>query len=359
MPRNDLKIADLTPGDLVLWKMGEEASHVEMFTGGSHFSDTSIHAVNTPAKQMTRVMATSFTPQFFKHVFHCMDNPLRTAAVTQAQNWAQYENRYDTDRIAVKTAFREMHKKLATAAGDVRRLMVDLFYERGRFRAIKYASRRNGVLCYPGDQDNNGKGMTCCMFAILSYQVAGIAPQVKALGGASSFFHVSDKKMGPKEAPIARKMLEQSGFSSADIQAYFAYLGCIQAQNEYSIDWAKAGKPEVRKGEPAKKLPGYTYVPSLLQWNNPGSFGGFDWGAAITPAMLLDAKIANPEHLWQSLVQHDRNWTYLGSMADDTRPKPSEAAVQTYKTQVDQTKNAATQLRSQFAPKQPTIVKPQ
>jgi hypothetical protein len=156
-----------------------------------------------------------------------------------------------------------------------------------------------------------------------------------------------------------KKMLQQSGFSKADIQAYFTYVGCIQAQNEYSIDWVKAGKTEVRKGEPAKKLPGYTYVPSLLQWKTPSNFSGFDWGAAITPGMLLDAKIANPEHIWQSLVHDAGNWTYLGSMAADDRPAPSDLAKAAYQTQVDQNKQAATQLRGQFVPKQPTIVKSQ
>jgi hypothetical protein len=214
MPRNDLKIADLTGGDLILWKMGEEASHVEMFTAGSHFTETSIHAVNNAAKQMTRVMPTSFRPDFYKHVFHCSDANLRAAAVAIARDWAQYENRYDTDRIAVKTAFREMHKKLGTDPGDGRQIMVDLFYERGRFRAIKYASRRNGIPCYPGDQDNNGKGMTCCMFAILCYQVAGITAQVNPLGGANSFFHVSDKKIGPIEAPIVKNTLVQDSIYS-------------------------------------------------------------------------------------------------------------------------------------------------
>ena len=65
MPRADLTTADLQPGDLIIWKMGDgDANHVEMFTGASHFAETSIHAVNTPAKDMTRVMPTSFSADF-------------------------------------------------------------------------------------------------------------------------------------------------------------------------------------------------------------------------------------------------------------------------------------------------------
>jgi hypothetical protein len=346
-------VQDLHDGDLIIWKMSDEASHVEMFVKSKNlFEQTSIHAVNNPAKKMTRVMATSFQPQFYKHVFHCKKR-LRLKASLYAERWAAYENRYDTDRINVKTAFRELHRNLGTSKGDLQELMKQLFMERGRFRAIKYTARRRGILCYPGDQEGDGgRGMTCCMYAILCYQVAGLADHVKPLEG-SPFGHVSDKKLTEQDATVVAKKLDEAGFSKQAIGDYMSYVGSIQQQNEYGIDWKKSGKPEVVKGKPQSKRPGYLYVPSLLQWETPKSFSGFDWAAALTPGMLLDAKIANPEHVWQSLQADSENWDYAGSMAHPApdAPGPTEEAKKLYQQTLSERQQTATKLRQTVAPK--------
>jgi hypothetical protein len=107
MPPDNLTTADLSAGDLIVWKMGDgDANHVELFTGGSHFAATSIHAVNTPAKQMQRVMPTSFAAASYKHVFRCQRPEQVAKAVKFARQWALYENRYDKPRIDVKSAYR-------------------------------------------------------------------------------------------------------------------------------------------------------------------------------------------------------------------------------------------------------------
>jgi hypothetical protein len=322
MPRDNLTVNDLSDGDLVIWRM-TEANHVEIYVKSKKlFEQTSIHAVNTPAKKMTRVMATSFRPACYKHVFHCKTKQLRLCASLYAERWAAYENRYDTGRINVKTAFREMQKNLGTSPEGSLKLTRELFYQRGRFRAIKYAARRRGILCYPGDQEGNGgRGMTCCMFAILCYQTAGLADHVKPLDG-SPFFHISDKKISAKDAPVVVKVLDDAGFGKQDIGDYMFYVGCIQQQNEYRIDWQKDWKTEVVKEKPQPQRVGYLYVPSLMQWKTPASFGGFDWGAALTQGMLLDAKIANPEHIWQSLQADPRTGSISEAWRSPTHPRP-------------------------------------
>jgi len=350
MPRDDLTTADLNAGDLVLWRMGTEndASHVEIFTGGSHFAETSIHAVNTPVKNMTRVMPTSFSAQSYKHVFRCGNVNQIAKAIKFASQWALYENRYDKPRIDVKSAYRAMQRNLHMQAPQISAEMRRLFHVKGRFRALKYAARRSSILCYPGDDGQSGHGMTCCMFAILCYQVAGIASSVNKLDAAEPVIRVSDKKLNAQDIAVLEKMMKLQKFTSGTIMEYKQYLEGIKEQNEYHIDWALAGKQPVVKGPSAAKKVGFVYYPSIMMWKDPTTFENFDWATAVTPGMMLDAKIANPQHVWDSLSAPTANWTYLGSMAQPNAAPPSEAQKQAYQAAVNQNQAAATQRRTPF-----------
>jgi len=349
MPRADLTTADLQPGDLIIWKMGDgDANHVEMFTGASHFAETSIHAVNTPAKDMTRVMPTSFSAASYKHVFRCQ-NPVQVGkAVKFASQWAQYENRYDKPRIDVKSAYRQMHRNLNTPAARVAAEMTRLFFEKGRFRAMKYAARRASILCYPGDDGQSGHGMTCCMFAILCYQVAGIAKQVNKLDPASPRTRVSDKKMSAKDLAVLEKMMALQHFPPGAFRDYKLYVQGIQENNEYHIDWVKAGKEEVQKGPSAEKKVGFNYFPSIMMWRDPGNYANFDWSIAVTPGMMLDAKIANPQHVWEALTANSADWDYVGSMAQPVLAPPTDLQKAAYQNALQTNKAAAAVRRVPF-----------
>jgi hypothetical protein len=356
MARTDLTTADLQPGDLVFTKINDlsNATHVEIFTGSSHFAATSVHAVNNAEKQMQRVMGTSFAQSDSKVVFRCNDAALAKAAAKRAVRWSAYENRYDKDRIDVKTAFREMHRNLHTGDADLRAEMRRLFNERGRFRAIKYAARRDGILCYPGDQEGNGgRGMTCCMFAVTCYQAAALTPFVQALGQSSPFMHVSDKKMDATDLAELKGIMKRNGFATKDYQQYTTYVGCIQAQNEYAIDWGVARKPEVQKGAPAAKWVGYTYVPSILMWSDPPSFRGFDWEATLTSGMCLDAKIAAPQNVFESLEADATMWTFVGRFANALAAAPTDAQKAAYQAGLAQNKKAGEQMRKDWTQKTP------
>lgn len=349
MPPNDLTTADLSAGDLIVWKMGDsDASHVEMFTGGSHFAATSIHAVNTPAKQMQRVMPTSFSAAGYKHVFRCQRPEQVQKAVKFAQHWAQYENRYDKPRIDVKSAYRQMHRNLNTSSAQVQAEMRRLFWVKGRFRAIKYAARRASILCYPGDDGESGRGMTCCMFAILCYQVAGIAKQVNKLDPAQPFIRVSDKKMNGQDLAVLKKMMALSQFTTGTYMEYEQYVQNIQEQNEYRIDWNVAQKAEVQKGPSAPKKVGSVYYPSIMMWRDGRTFTMFDWTDAVSPGMMLDAKIANPQHVWESLLSNGADWQFVGSMAQPAGVAPTDAQKLAYQQAVDTNKTNATARRVTF-----------
>ena len=346
MPPTNLTVNDLQSGDLILWRMGDgDATHAELFTGASHFAATSIHAVNTPAKQMTRVMANSFTPQFYKHVFRCQRQTQRDKAVKFAQQWARYENRYDTQRIAIKTAFRAMHRNLGTPRASVLAQMRHLFATKGRFRAMKYATRRASILCYPGDDGESGHGMTCCMFAILCFQVAGLAPHVDKLNANDPHTRVSDKKMSPADLAVLKKMMAVQKFPNSAYEEYRLYVQGLQDQNEYQIDWGVAQKAAVVKGPAAAKKVGYNYYPSVMMWRNPVQWATFDWGDAVTTGMMLDAKIATPQDLWDSVESDPGNWEYRGSMANAGGAAPTDAQKLAYQGQLQANQAAATARR--------------
>jgi 6-phosphogluconate dehydrogenase (decarboxylating) len=250
-----------------------------------------------------------------------------------------------------------MHRALHTSNLQMLQLMRNLFEERGKFRAIKYAVRRKGPLCYPGEDGNSGHGMTCCMFAITCYQSAGIAGEVNKLDPGNPYMRNSDKKMTRGDLAVLQKMMAKDGFAPADFEAYRRYVEMIQDVNEYKIDWAAAGGNEVVKAAPAKKWVGYTYIPSILFWKRPAVFSTFDWAAAVTPGMMLDAKIANPEHIRQSLEADAGNWEYIGSMKQETAA-PTDSQKLVYQQALQQNQQAADQLRQGFARSLPPTHRP-
>ena len=357
LPVKTVTLSQMTPGDLVFWRMSEEASHVEMFAGKDAFDSTSIHAVNNPDKGMQRLMATSFLPQFFKHVYRCRRPELVRRAFKYAKNWSAYENKYDKPRIQTKEVHRDTAKALGIVGDARRRQMLDLFMQRGRFRAIKFTTRRATILCYPGEQDGSGRGLTCCMFAILCYQVAGLADHVYKVGSAeaglpdnSPLVRVSDKKVIPEEFIQLAEVLKLRGFSAFDIASYAGYLNALQEVFPYGLDFSKfpTKAPPVRPR--GQKIPGASYYPSILFWKKP-PISGFDFGAAMTPAMLLDAKIATPEDFRQSIeadIRTTGEWEYLGALNAEVSAAPTEQAKQLYQTAVGQRKDQATQLRDPF-----------
>jgi hypothetical protein len=103
------------------------------------------------------------------------------------------------------------------------------------------------------------------------------------------------------------------------------YVQNIKETNEYHIDWTVAQKPEVQKGPSAPKKVGSTYYPSIMMWRDGRTFASFDWSDAISPGMMLDAKIANPQHVWESLLSNGADWLYAGSMEQPAGVAPTDA----------------------------------
>lgn len=336
--RNDLKVSDLQNGDIIIWKMnGSDASHVEIYTGASHFANTSIHAVNNPEKAMTRVMANSFRGTFFKQVFRMRGRPQHLRrSLRQVKRWARFESPYDKFRIDLKTKFRNSVTRKLGDEGAKRGLMERLFREQGCFRAIKFAARRRQIMCYPGDDESSaGRGVTCCMFAILCYQVAGLVDYVTPIGFNDFDLRVSDKKMTESELKKLIKSMKKTP-NNVDVQAYKKYISKLHSKNPYDVDWKSLGESRmVRKDGHRARSSDYSFLPSLNFWKDPSQpITTLDWDQAITPGLMLDAKIANPEDLFRALSFDASNWKYVGSMAQENGQAPSEEEKALYQGQL-------------------------
>lgn len=336
--RNDLKVSDLQNGDIIIWKMGDSAaSHVEIYTGSSHFANTSVHAVNNPGKAMTKVMANSFRAEFYKHVFRMKGRPQHLRrSLRQVKRWARFESPYDKFRIDLKTKFRNSVTTKLGNEGAKHGLMQQLFREQGCFRAIKFAARRRQIMCYPGDDESfAGRGVTCCMFAILCYQVAGLVNYVTPIDSKDFDQRVSDKKMTESELKNLIKLMKKYP-NNVDVQAYKKYISKLHSKNPYQIDWKGLGEtPMQREDGHRARSSDYSFFPSLYFWKDPNQpITTLDWAQAITPGLMLDAKIANPEDLFRALSFDVSNWKHVGSMASENGQAPSEEEKALYQGQL-------------------------
>ncbi|MEO3433363.1 hypothetical protein [Inquilinus sp. CAU 1745] len=336
--RNDLKVSDLRNGDIVIWKMeGSAASHVEIYTGSSHFASTSVHAVNNPEKAMTKIMANSFRGAFFKQIFRMKGRPQHLRrSLRQVNRWARFESPYDKFRIDLKTKFRNSTTSKFGNEGAKHVLMQQLFHEQGCFRAIKFAARRRQIMCYPGDDESfTGRGVTCCMFAILCYQVAGLVNYVTPIESNDFDLRVSDKKMTESELKNLVKLMKKKP-NNIDIQAYKRYISKLHSKNPYDIDWKSLGEPPMlRNGGGRPRSSDYSFLPSLNFWKDSSQpITTLDWAQVITPGLMLDAKIANPEDLFRALSFDVSNWRHVGSMAQENGQAPSEEEKALYQGQL-------------------------
>lgn len=161
-------------------------------------------------------------------------------------DWAQYETPYDGVRINLTQAYMNKIALDGISITDVpKRLQIQrkLCDEQGKFRAIKCAARRKYALC-PGDDDtaSNGRGLTCTMFAILCYQVAGLADRVNAFETPNPLHRVSDEKMDGIGLERLERVLPKGGFGGRDLVAYREYSEWIRSPNPYKIKWDEVGR---------------------------------------------------------------------------------------------------------------------
>ncbi len=343
-----MKITDLREGDIIFTMLGQKppALHTQLYVGQAHFQATTLHAVD--GEKFSKLMATSLRADETALVYRCRNRlDLVKKAQKNAFRWVMYETPYDQERKNLKEGYRnfiaakEMDK-------DVPGLQAKLFNDIGKFRAIKYASRRGGILCYP-DEEGGGRGLTCTMYVILCFQVAGISGMVRKTGQfPGTMVRVSDKKMNAEELKMLDLLVTRGQLNAQDVMQYKNYVGRIQSGNEYQIDWSLAGRePSSRAASPRRT--GYQYIPSLLCWWSPTPISMFDFGAAMTPAFLVDAKVTTSEQLRLCMESDGANWERVGYI-DKGEQAPQEL---TYKEKLALFESRATQNRKGYQPRAP------
>ena len=346
-----MKISELKAGDIMFTMLNQKppALHTQLYIGKAQFPETALHAVD--GDKFSKLMATGLKPGNETLVYRCGRADLVSKAVQYGFRWTQYQTPYDQERKNLKEGYRN-YIAATGKDSDIPQLMAQLFRERGKFRAIKYAARRSEILCYP-NEDGNSRGLTCTMFGILCYQVAGISKSVwktRELFPGCNMVRVSDKKLTPADIEILKKMVQAGKVNSMDCTQYLSYVQTLQSGNEYQIDWDLAARdPSKRPASP--RLPGYQYIPSLLCWHSNTPINAFSFEHAMTPGLMVDAKIATSEQWRLCLEKDSKNWTNMGYLDESEKPTFDPQ----YKAKLDAQTKDAERWRGYYAPRSPQV----
>lgn len=327
----------LIPSD----KTGSTAGHATMVTsveGKGRVRHT--HAVDGRTRNglwETNLTVPKHDAGNWVRVVRCCDDDLAKAAAKWAIRWHTYWVPFGSQRRNTAVADENRFK---TSTALVKSLQAR-FHSAGRFRAIKYAARRLGFLCYPTDEE--GLGLFCSQFVVLCYQVAGLGDAVNAVPVTRSNIRVTDEK-----ASLSASWLEflkaESGGNTTDWKAYCRYAGALLS-----------GAPSAGKAMGLDYSPSawwnwvwnnVQYVPSISLWDYSKypSIECFHWGGAITQGMMIDSRVVMPQGLYESLVNDSGSWRDLGyltgsGMAPESRDEVKEAKeTQTLQTQKLRTK---------------------
>lgn len=278
-------------------------------------------------------------------VLRCRNKPLRDRAINLARNWLRYQTEYADGRCEVATVHEKLYAGKPETFIDVQR---ELFDKGGKFRAIKYAARRNGPLCYP-QMDQGEQGMFCSMFVATCFQVAGLEALVAAADPTDVDQRVSDKKINQTEWETLRGMVAQGGYNltEEDLAAYWAYTESLRTFMPYEVG---AFLEKRRKGQNKnlrnRRKDVKFYLPSLLFWRKSSpSIAACNWANYITAGMKLDAKIIMPTGLFESLNADQAGWEDMGALLGPgafTESKDERA------TRISQANQAAKDLRTPF-----------
>lgn len=239
-------------------------------------------------------------------VMRCRDEDLAAEAAIWARSWGKFLLPFGSTRRDRATLFEG-----GVASGEtlVERHR-ELFAAGGRYRAIKYAARRLGFLCYPGE-DSDGQGLFCSMFVAIAYQVAGLvlANAVSAASREDFELRISDKRMSAKDVDTV--MRQQPGASPVDVEGFKGYAAGLREHNPYGL---RGVEPASGSAPPKPRRRGITYLPSIAFWryDRHPSIDTFPWAARITEGMMVDAKVIMPQGLLASLRADPAGWETVG-----------------------------------------------
>jgi hypothetical protein len=320
-----IDISQVEPGDLVFTYTGtdlatpnQSTGHV-MIVGAEDAAQvvTQIHQVRKsmsndfPGTQRERLVPNSAKDPGVsgsrKRILRCKDSNLARCAARQALYWQRwFQLDFSEQRIADATSFEQKY------SGEMLARLRSHFDSTGKYRAIKYAARRNSFLCYPDREGNSGKGMFCSMFVVICYQVAGLEDYVTPARHTDTMLRISDKKMAPDDCRKVKEKLVSdgpTGCSALDFSGYEQYTQRLKDSNPYGLDNMEEREAGVRR----KKL---VYRPSIEYWDfkKCPSIGAANWAGIFTKGMMVDSKIVMPRGLYDSLLDDGDGWKDMGDL---------------------------------------------
>jgi len=332
-----LKLSDLVPGDLLfaISATSGEAVHVTIVTrrmdGGAV---RQVHQVED--KKFSGLHENDVVPEGIL-VLRCRKEGLGKRAAELAGRWSDVPAPYSSLRAAIAKGHEASHGK----GDELIQVHRRLFNESAKFRAIKYAARRDGALVAVSERESiaGNKGMFCSMFVCICYQVAGLEHVVRA-GDPRQL--VSDKRMLEKELTTYRKQFEGAGHDElANLQQYEQYLRHLHEFSPYGLDTDSArfkGKHQTRPR--AFKIFPTKFIPSLAFWCG-GRIDQFNFADCITAGMMLDAKVIYPAGLLACLRNDTAGWEECGFLTGNRAfsESPAEKAdrMEARQRQIDQT----------------------
>ena len=315
----ELSSTDMLPGDLIFRYSGDQLFHVSIVTA-THASGAVDHAhlLNDALRIGLHEGAVTTASNL---VVRCRNPMLSKMAASNAHRWTELAMPYSNFRRRLATVHADKEQAHLVASHR------ELFNRIGKFRAIKYAARRNGDLIYPSEKDpriEGNRGMFCSMFVAVCYQVAGLESLVAS---APDGIRVSDKSTALRDLSKGdwKDIRKVSSIPKEDVLNFQAYLACLKDIDPYVLfsgtkevqlveDAArKAPAPE----KPRWRLRGSDYSPSLAFWRGPAPVSTCDWPQHITKGMMVDAKVIMPEGLLLCLlddVGETGGWEVMGML---------------------------------------------
>ncbi|MCB1828477.1 MAG: hypothetical protein KDH94_08605, partial [Coxiellaceae bacterium] len=195
------------------------------------------------------------------------------------------------------------------------------FDQSGRYRMVKYASRRMGPVNLP-EGIGRGRGARCAMFALMCYQTAAMtkAGLVDPIVGGDKYPWTSDKytdikslsKYGPeKPESFSLRNLQQYAQAKKQykqcLRSYSTHVERTRSENEF--DNYKHYHEHKQYDQSHQIFP-----PSLVAWDfqTNGNLSTFDFKDVLSTGLMLEQKTIDPDIFMYALAQDTKMWTSPG-----------------------------------------------
>ncbi|MCB1827663.1 MAG: hypothetical protein KDH94_04475, partial [Coxiellaceae bacterium] len=330
LTQNDLKPGDImftldahgVPGHAAIWAPTEGSLR------------PLAHAMNrNGANTMTK---TGIMPDKYV-VFRPKDELLAQLAADIANHWCCYNTRYDERRLQVGERLYGARMRDQASPEAAKKAAYDesrkAFDQSGRYRMVKYASRRLGPINLP-EGIGNGRGVWCAMFALLCYQTAAMtkAGLVEPIVGGDKYPWTSDKytdinllsAYGPGK-PTFFSMKELQHYAQAShqykqcMQSYSAHVEKTRSINEFEN---YKHYHEHKRCDQSHQI----YPPSIVAWDFQanGYLSTFDFEKVLSTGLMLEQKTIDLDIFMYALAQDTKMWSSPGVVVIESKSLSQE-----------------------------------